>query len=147
MKTITRSEAETQSLARSMAKTLRSGDVLCLNGDLGAGKSTFARAMIRALCGIPDLDVPSPTFTLVQHYDSPLGPVWHFDLYRIRNSDEIWELGWEDALAEGIVIVEWPERLGSLRPAKAKTICFTATGPETRDITVENGAIATGQNP
>lgn len=147
MNTITHSENETQDLARTMAATLAPGDVLCLNGDLGAGKSTFARALIRALCGIPDLDVPSPTFTLVQNYDSPHGPVWHFDLYRIRNSDEIWELGWEDALAEGIVIVEWPERLGSLRPASAKTIYFKAMGPETREITVENGAIATIRNP
>lgn len=137
MRHITHSESETQDLARTIAAALSPGDILCLEGDLGAGKSLFARAIIRTLCDIPDLDVPSPTFTLVQHYESTHGTIWHFDLYRVRNSEEIWELGWEDALAEGIVIVEWPERLGAMRPGRAKTIRFAVTGPETREITID----------
>ena len=78
----------------------------------------FARAAIRALCGDPGLDVPSPTFTLVQVYDAPIAPLWHFDLYRLKEPAEIYELGWEDCLAGGIAIVEWPDRIEALLPAR-----------------------------
>ena len=64
----------------------------------------------------PNLIVPSPTFTLVETYDTPLGPYWHFDLYRLETPEQVYELGWEEALAEGVVLVEWPERLGALLP-------------------------------
>jgi tRNA threonylcarbamoyladenosine biosynthesis protein TsaE len=113
MEFLSYNEQDTISLAEKMAKTLRPGDVVLLDGDLGAGKSVFARALIRVLSGEPELEVPSPTFTLAQAYDTPAGPVWHFDLYRIKDPEEILELGWEDALAEGIVLVEWPSRLDS----------------------------------
>lgn len=109
-------EEETAALAARLAGHLQPGDVLLLSGDLGAGKSVFARALIRALTGNRDLDVPSPTFTLLQSYDTPAGSVWHFDLYRLEEPEEIYELGWEDALYERIVIVEWPQRLGGLAP-------------------------------
>lgn len=113
---ISRSEDDTVALAHRLATMLKPGDVLCLHGNLGMGKSVFARGLIRALAGKPALEVPSPTFTLVQTYDTAAGDVWHFDLYRLKNPDEVYELGWEEGLANAIVIVEWPERLGYLMP-------------------------------
>jgi tRNA threonylcarbamoyladenosine biosynthesis protein TsaE len=89
--------------------------LLTLTGPLGAGKTSFARAFIRRLTGETE-EVPSPTFTLVQTYDTSMGPVWHFDLYRLREPDEIWEIGFEDSLT-GIVLIEWAERLGPFLPA------------------------------
>lgn len=107
-------EAATEQLGAGLAARLKPGDVVGLKGDLGAGKTTLARAIIRAAMNDPDLIVPSPTFTLVETYDTPLGPYWHFDLYRLETPEQVYELGWEEALAEGIVLVEWPERLGAL---------------------------------
>lgn len=115
---ITRTEEETGHHAALLARDLKPGDVLFLRGDLGAGKTVFARALVRALSGDPGLEVPSPTFTLVQTYDTEKGPLWHFDLYRLKEPEEIYETGWEEALGEGIVVVEWPERLGGLSPRK-----------------------------
>ncbi|EKF18988.1 bifunctional tRNA (adenosine(37)-N6)-threonylcarbamoyltransferase complex ATPase subunit type 1 TsaE/phosphotransferase [Nitratireductor pacificus] len=94
-----------------IAIALRPGDVLALKGDLGAGKTTLARAVIRALAGDPALDVPSPTFTLVQSYDARI-PVHHFDLYRLAAADELEELGLAEAAQDGVALVEWPERAG-----------------------------------
>lgn len=136
MQIISRSERDTENFAVQMAAKLRGGDVLLLAGDLGAGKSVFARALIRTLAGDPALEVPSPTFTLVQTYDTPRGPVWHFDLYRIERAEEIYEIGWEEALTGGIVIVEWPQRLGALTPPRAVGIGFTTRGNHERAITV-----------
>jgi tRNA threonylcarbamoyladenosine biosynthesis protein TsaE len=110
------SEEETARFAASLAPQLRQGDTLLLHGNLGTGKTVFARALIRALTGDNTLEVPSPTFTLVQTYDTPLGALWHFDLYRLEKGEEIYELGWEDALSGGLILVEWPERLGGLIP-------------------------------
>lgn len=109
-------EAATEQLGAGLAARLKPGDVIGLKGDLGAGKTTLARAIIRAAMNDPHLIVPSPTFTLVETYDTPLGPYWHFDLYRLETPEQIYELGWEEALAEGVVLVEWPERLGVLLP-------------------------------
>ena len=111
-------EAATADLARRLAPVLMRGDVVALRGDLGAGKTSFARALIRALSGADgaDHEVPSPTFTLVQSYDTPAARVHHFDLYRIVSPDELTEIGWDEALADGIVLVEWPERAGALLP-------------------------------
>jgi tRNA threonylcarbamoyl adenosine modification protein YjeE len=108
-------EAATVALARAVARGVRPGDVIALWGDLGAGKTRFARAFIGALAGEGE-EVPSPTFTLVQGYDTPAGAVWHFDLYRLDSADEVLELGFEEALADGIALIEWPDRLGSLLP-------------------------------
>jgi tRNA threonylcarbamoyladenosine biosynthesis protein TsaE len=110
------SELATESLGASLAARLKPGDVVGLKGDLGAGKTTLARAIIRAAAADPDLIVPSPTFTLVEVYETPRGDYWHFDLYRLEAPEQIYELGWEEALAEGIVLLEWPERLGRLLP-------------------------------
>lgn len=110
-------EAATAGLAARLAGRARRGDVIALRGPLGIGKTSFARAFIRAR-GRGDEEVPSPTFTLVEVYEPAAGPaVWHFDLYRLERRDDVWELGLEDALAEGISLIEWPERLGGLLPA------------------------------
>ena len=108
-------EAATVALGAALAGLARSGDVFALDGDLGAGKTTLARAFVRALTR-PDEDVPSPTFTLVQTYDGAAGPIWHFDLYRIERDVELLELDIEDAFATGISLVEWPARLGAWMP-------------------------------
>ncbi len=114
--------AATVELARRLARLARRGDVIALKGDLGAGKTAFARALIQAMAGSA-VDVPSPTFTLVQTYDTPVGMVWHFDLYRLESPDEAVELGLDQAFAEGISLVEWPERLHVL-PAEALVLEF-----------------------
>src|ERR1700678_4487051 len=90
--------AATEALAARLAPLLRSGDVVLLQGQLGAGKTAFARALLRALTGDPALDVPSPSFTLVQTYDTPAGPVHHYDLWRIDRADDLAELGLEEAV-------------------------------------------------
>ncbi|PJB69865.1 MAG: tRNA (adenosine(37)-N6)-threonylcarbamoyltransferase complex ATPase subunit type 1 TsaE [Alphaproteobacteria bacterium CG_4_9_14_3_um_filter_47_13] len=132
------SEKETQDYAAEWARRLRPGDMLCLQGDLGTGKTVFARALIQTLCGDSTLIVPSPTFTLVQIYEASIAPLWHFDLYRLEDSAEIYELGWEEALAGGITIIEWPQRLGLLAPEDRVILDFRAQeGHETqREITV-----------
>ena len=103
-------EAATARLGEAVARVLQTGDVVCLSGPLGAGKSTLARALIRALT-TPDEDVPSPTFTLVQFYEGPRLKVAHFDLYRLTDPDEAYEIGLDEALDEGAALIEWPERL------------------------------------
>jgi tRNA threonylcarbamoyl adenosine modification protein YjeE len=102
-------DAATRRLGEDMVLVLRQGDVVALSGDLGAGKSTLARAMIRAHANDPDLDVPSPTYTLVQAYDT-VPPIAHFDLYRLSDAAELDELGFDEAAEAGIVLCEWPER-------------------------------------
>lgn len=115
-------EAATAALAAALAPRLQAGDALLLDGPLGAGKTSFARALIRALAG-PGTEVPSPTFNLVLTYDLPGGvTLWHFDLYRVNDPRELDELGLDDALAEGISLIEWPERMGSEMPAGALTL-------------------------
>ena len=106
----------TQALAGRLAGLLRSGDFIGLGGVLGAGKTTCARHIIEALAGHA-MEVPSPSFTLAQTYEFDDFTLWHFDLYRIETPEEVFELGFEDALADGVSLVEWPERLGPLRPA------------------------------
>ena len=114
-----------------IAALARPGDAILLEGPLGAGKTTFARAFLRAAAGDKTIEVPSPTFTLVQNYDTRLGPVHHFDLWRIDDTAALEELGW-DAARSDIVLVEWPERLGSLRPADALTVALHLAGADAR---------------
>ncbi len=136
-------EAATACLAQSLAARARKGDVFALFGELGSGKTAFARAFINALPapnGIAPAtseEVPSPTFTLLQTYQRAPAPVWHFDLYRLVRPDEVYELGFEDALSEGIVLIEWPERLGPLLPAERLELRFDfAERNEARRVTL-----------
>jgi len=137
-KTTTNSEAETIAYANTFAETLSGREIILLSGNLGAGKTVFTKALIRNLCDAKDLEVPSPTFTLVQTYNSPKGPIYHFDLYRLEDPEEIYELGWEDAMHEGLCIVEWPERLGGLKPKTCTeiTISHVPESPERRIIEI-----------
>ena len=114
-------EAATARLGQDLAAALRPGDVLALSGDLGAGKTTLARSLIRSLAGDPALEVPSPTFTLVQAYETRL-PVRHFDLYRLSSGDELDELGLDEAIAEGAVLVEWPDKAEGRLPADSVSV-------------------------
>ena len=128
-------EAETTALARTLAANAAVGDAFLLTGPLGAGKSTLARAFIRARAGDPTLDVPSPSFTLVQTYDFD-PPIAHFDLWRLSGSADIQELGFESALA-GIVLVEWADRLGPYTPSDALTITLAWGDGEVRYATLD----------
>jgi tRNA threonylcarbamoyladenosine biosynthesis protein TsaE len=119
----------THALAARLAALLRAGDAVLLEGPLGAGKSELARAVLRAAAGDPALEVPSPTFTLVQSYDLPAGAAHHFDLYRLDGPAGLDELGWDEA-REGIVLVEWPDRLGALAPAEALRIALAPMDAE-----------------
>ncbi len=119
----------TAALARALTAIVRTGDVIGLRGDLGSGKTTFARFFIRTLGG-DDQEVPSPTFNLVQVYAYADIIVWHFDFYRLQRFEESYELGLEDAYAEGISLVEWPERLGPELPPDRLDIEFVLEGPD-----------------
>ncbi len=123
----------TQALAARLAAMARPGDCILLEGPLGAGKTAFARAFLRAAAGDPALEVPSPSFTLVQIYETRLGLVFHYDLWRIDGSASLTELDWEDAL-DAIVLVEWPDRLGEQRPVEALTILFRLGDGDAREV-------------
>jgi tRNA threonylcarbamoyladenosine biosynthesis protein TsaE len=128
----------TAALAARLADALRPGDTLLLSGDLGTGKTHLARALIRARLG-PDgvaEDIPSPSFTLVQSYDAPGGEIWHADLYRLGHSEEIFELGLDEAMEDAICLVEWPERMAPDWPPCAALLRLEATGEETRAISL-----------
>lgn len=118
-------EAATSRLAAAVAVLLRRGDTILLQGPIGAGKSAFARGVIRARLGRME-DVPSPTFTLVQTYEAPDGDIWHCDLYRLTHPDEVLELGLDDAFQTAICLIEWPDRLGRDAPQDALTLTFAA---------------------
>ena len=130
-----RDEAATVDLARQVAEIVRANDLVTLSGDLGSGKTTFARALLRCLTQDPALDVPSPTFTLMQVYETAAFPVVHADLYRIKHPDELAELGWDEASLGALVLVEWPERAGATLPPDRLDIAFHTDadrGPEFR---------------
>ncbi|NNC38351.1 MAG: tRNA (adenosine(37)-N6)-threonylcarbamoyltransferase complex ATPase subunit type 1 TsaE [Acidimicrobiales bacterium] len=117
------SEAQTRELGANLAPYLRREDVVVLRGDLGAGKTSFARGLIQALTEATE--VPSPTYTLVQQYDAPEFGIWHFDLYRLDDPQDIWELGIEEAFDDGVCLIEWPERIESLLSGAELNIVIT----------------------
>jgi tRNA threonylcarbamoyladenosine biosynthesis protein TsaE len=123
--------AATARLAALLAARLRAGDAILLEGPLGAGKTSLARALLRALTDDAALEVPSPSYTLVQAYDTPRGTLHHFDLWRLDGPGALAELGWDEA-RQDIVIVEWPDRLGPLRPDDALGITLAITGEMSR---------------
>lgn len=108
-------EAATARLAQRLAPHLAAGDVIALHGGLGAGKTTFARALISTLMGTPT-EVPSPTYTLVQTYEAGPLTIYHFDLYRLEDPEEVRELGWDET-ASGLALIEWPLKAGAHLPA------------------------------
>lgn len=133
------SQARIEAAAVWVAERLRPGDAVLLSGPLGAGKSTFARALIRAACGDPSLDVPSPSYTLAQSFAAPRFTLSHFDLWRLFGPDDVLELGWDDARM-GAVVVEWPDRLGPLAPDDALRLTLTVQSPDTRRVQVAGWA-------
>ena len=114
------SEQAMLEFGHALAAILLPGDVLALTGDLGAGKTTLSRGIIQKLCG--DIEVPSPTYTLVQTYDLGEHELWHCDLYRLKHPDEVEELGLLDAMEDAVCLIEWPERMGDLMPDRVLTV-------------------------
>lgn len=127
-------EQATIDLARRIAPLLEVGDCFLLEGAIGAGKTAFCRALIRARLGRME-DVPSPTFTLVQTYEDDAGDLWHFDLYRLTHPDEVFELGLDDALTSAICLIEWPDRMGDQIPENAAVFSLES-GPTAHHLSV-----------
>lgn len=120
---ISHTESETLSIATDFANRLKKGDIIALHGDLGTGKTTFSKGVIHALSP-QTTDVPSPTFTLVQEYDTPHFPIYHFDFYRLKSPNEAYEIGIEDMFTDGVCLIEWPDKIGSLLPKKHIDVFF-----------------------
>lgn len=127
-------ETHTARFAAAIAEILKPGDVLLLQGEIGAGKSAFARALIRSIAGA-EIEVPSPTFTLVQTYEFEAFDIWHCDLYRLTHPDDVFELGLDAAFDTAVCLIEWPDRLGDLAPASALTLAFAAL-PDSHTVTI-----------
>ena len=128
IETISKTEEDTSFIAKKLSKCLQKQDVILFYGDVGAGKTVFARALIRALYQNEAMEVVSPTFTLVNVYDQKTPHIWHFDLYSIKHEDEIYELGWDVALTSDIMLVEWAEKLIQNIPENALSIHFKTDG-------------------
>ncbi|MGE0597761.1 MAG: tRNA (adenosine(37)-N6)-threonylcarbamoyltransferase complex ATPase subunit type 1 TsaE [Hyphomonadaceae bacterium] len=130
--------AATEALGARLAALLRPGDVVCLKGELGAGKTTLARGAISVWAGAGE--VPSPTYTLLQIYEGAKGPLWHVDLYRLRRPEEVWELGLEEGFVEAACLIEWPERLGASLPRDRLEVVLEAAGDGRRAVLTGYGA-------
>jgi tRNA threonylcarbamoyladenosine biosynthesis protein TsaE len=133
------SEADTIRLGAAIGRELRRREAVCLSGPLGAGKSSLARGLIRALTG-EETEAPSPTFTLVQTYETKRFPVAHFDLYRLKSADEVAELGLDEALDDGAAVIEWPERLGHHLPHDRLDVELAIEGERRRARLSPHGA-------
>ena len=133
----TNSPAETEKVGAALGRTLKPGTILAYRGDLGAGKTAFTRGLARGL-GCDEI-VTSPTYTIVNEYVSGRIPLFHFDMYRLRSSDDLWDIGWEDYLDRGgVCAVEWSENVDD---AMEEAVCITIEklGEDSRRITVEGG--------
>ena len=130
------SEKELSGIAEQLAPRLQKGDVVFLNGTLGVGKTTFVRTLVRYLLKA-DVEVPSPTFTLLQTYETPNFTLYHFDFYRLKDPTEAYEIGIEDAFAEGVSLIEWPDKIASLVPQAHKSISFQILDNGDRKIVAE----------
>lgn len=139
------SETATERLAAAIAPVLERGDVLLLEGPIGAGKTAFARALVQhrlRLAGAPVEEVPSPSYTLVQTYTAGPLEIWHADLYRLSQAGDAAELGLDEAVDSAVCLIEWPDRLGAAVPAGALRIVFApGTAPEARHVTL-SGPVA-----
>ena len=135
IKLISKSEADTLKIASEFAKKVNTGTVVALYGTLGAGKSAFCRGFIQSLCKAED--VPSPTFTLLQTYEAKDFEIYHFDMYRLKNPEEAFEIGIEDAFIDGVSLIEWPEKIGYLLPKNAIRITIEIQDDQSRLITIE----------
>jgi len=132
---ISRNEDDTADIAAEIAHALPSSSMIIgLYGDVGAGKTSLCRALIRVLCNDSTMIVPSPTYTLVQTYDED--QIWHFDLYRLDHVDQLYDIGWEDALSARLCLIEWPERLGGLAPPNMTKIHIVTLADETRQVSI-----------
>lgn len=133
-------ESELNKIAISLSQKIAAPCVICLWGDLGAGKTTFSRAFIQALTPCIT-EVPSPTFTIIQEYDTPLGNLWHCDLYRLKSEYDAEELGLLDAFHDKICLIEWPERLGRYLPQERTDIRISINPDQTRQIEITPQAV------
>lgn len=129
-----KSEADTLAFGARLAAQLRAGDIVSLSGGLGAGKTTLARGLIQSRH--PDIDVPSPTYTLVQTYDWGNQELWHCDLYRLEQPDDAYELGLIDAMGEAVLLIEWADKLGDLLPTDHIQIDLSFDEAEGRVVTI-----------
>ncbi len=130
------SEEQTAKIAAQIASVAKAGDTFALFGTLGAGKSVFCRSFVQSLTGAEE--VPSPTFTLVQGYLAKDFEIFHFDLYRLKTPEEIFELGMEDALAEGVCLIEWPEKMGNYLPKNIFKVEIEIVEGDKRLITISS---------
>ncbi len=131
---ISNNEAETKKIAANIARDMDYPCIICLYGDLGAGKTAFSRAFIRKVLNDSNLIIPSPTYTIVQTYDDDA--IWHFDLYRLDDPDQLYDIGWEDAVVSKLCLIEWPDRLGRLKPKKTVDITIDVLQGDARRITI-----------
>ena len=136
MEWIVATENETASVAAQIAPLLKQGDIVALKGTLGVGKTTFVRHLVKYLTK-SDIDVPSPTFTLLQTYETPNFLIYHFDFYRLKTPEEAYEIGIEDAFSDGVSLIEWPDKIGSLLPKKHKEILFEILPNNIRHISLK----------
>ena len=137
MEFITNSPIETEKVGEALGKALQPGSILAYEGDLGAGKTAFTRGLARGL-GAKE-QVTSPTYTIVNEYLSGRLPLFHFDMYRLASSDDLWDIGWEDYLERGgVCAVEWSENVADAME-DVITVCIRKTGEESRQITITGG--------
>lgn len=133
---ISRSLEQTESIGSALGDILKPGDLLAVRGPLGAGKSALCRAVVRQMMREPGTEVPSPSYTLVNVYDAPNCEIWHADLYRLGDESELHEIGLEDAVAQSVVLVEWPERWPN-PPSRRLEISITPSPGEDRTLRVD----------